>query len=59
MAPVLQRTREEFLDVLTPEQRTRFELLVKQEQQQRQREQHRPATPRDHPPSAGSPTNAP
>jgi hypothetical protein len=37
----LQRTRDEFRAILTPEQRSRFEELVKQ--QQRPRDQRRPA----------------
>jgi Spy/CpxP family protein refolding chaperone len=45
--PVLQRTRQEFMDVLTPEQRTRFQQLVK-EQQQRIREQRRQAVQHEH-----------
>jgi hypothetical protein len=39
----LQQTREQFRAVLNPEQKIRFdELLKQQQQQQRQREQHRP-----------------
>jgi Spy/CpxP family protein refolding chaperone len=40
MQPEFQRTREEFKTVLTPEQRNRFEQLLKQ---QRNREPKRPA----------------
>jgi Spy/CpxP family protein refolding chaperone len=39
----LQETREQFRAVLNPEQKIRFdELLKQQQQQQRQRDQHRP-----------------
>jgi Spy/CpxP family protein refolding chaperone len=39
----LQQTREQFRAILNPEQKIRFdELLKQQQQQQRQREQHRP-----------------
>ncbi len=38
-----QRTRDEFKEVLTPEQRQRFEEMLKHPQ--RPRDQHRPATP--------------
>lgn len=37
----LQQTREQFRAVLNPEQRTRFDELLKQQQQQHQRDQHR------------------
>jgi Spy/CpxP family protein refolding chaperone len=47
----LQRTKEEFRKLLTPEQNTRFEELLKL--QQRPREPRRPAAP------APVPTNAP
>jgi len=49
----LQQTKDQFLAVLTPEQRARFEELLKQQQrqQQRLREQHRP-NPR--PPASSS-----
>lgn len=57
LEPVLQRTRQEFMDVLTPEQRTRFQELVK-EQQQRIREQRRQASQHEHAlDTANSPTN--
>lgn len=40
----LQQTREQFRAVLNPEQKIRYdELLKQQQQQQRQRDQHRPA----------------
>jgi hypothetical protein len=58
MEPVLQRTRQEFMDVLTPEQLTRFERMVK-EQQQRLREQRHQAGQREHPPEPSGVTNAP
>jgi len=57
----LQRTRQEFLEVLTPDQRTRFEEFVRQ-QQQRQREQHHQApahTERKPDSVVGSITNSP
>ena len=38
----LQQTREQFRAVLNPEQKMRFDELLKQQQQQRQRDQHRP-----------------
>lgn len=38
----LQQTREQFRAVLNPEQKMRFDDLLKQQQQQRQRDQHRP-----------------
>ena len=39
----LQQTREQFRAVLNPEQKIRYdELLKQQQQQQRQRDQHRP-----------------
>jgi hypothetical protein len=38
----LQQTREQFRAVLNPEQKIRFDELLKQQQQQRQRDQHRP-----------------
>jgi Spy/CpxP family protein refolding chaperone len=37
----LQQTREQFRAVLDPEQKIRFDELLKQQQQQRQRDQHR------------------
>jgi hypothetical protein len=43
----LQRTKDEFREVLTPEQRSRFDEMLKQQQQQQQRgrEQHRTQPP--------------
>jgi Spy/CpxP family protein refolding chaperone len=38
----LQQTREQFRAVLSPEQKIHFDELLKQQQQQRQRDQHRP-----------------
>lgn len=38
----LQQTRDQFRAVLNPEQKIRFDELLKQQQQQRQRDQHRP-----------------
>jgi hypothetical protein len=38
----LQQTREQFRAVLNPEQKIRFDELLKQQQQQHQRDQHRP-----------------
>lgn len=57
MEPVLQRTRQAFLEVLTPEQRTRFEEMVKA-QQQRLREQRRQMGLHEHPADVTPPTNA-
>lgn len=37
----LQQTKEQFRAVLNPEQKIRFDELLKQQQQQRQRDQHR------------------
>ena len=49
----VQRTKEEFRDVLTPEQRARFDELLKQQQQQRpQKKQPREKLPVE------APTNA-
>jgi Spy/CpxP family protein refolding chaperone len=52
----VQRTKAEFREVLTPEQRTKFDELLKhqqqQQQQQRSREQRHPATPGERPPEA-------
>ena len=45
----LQRTRDEFRAILTPEQQTRFDEMVKQ--QQRSRDQRRPP---GHPPEASN-----
>lgn len=39
----LERTKDEFLEVLTPEQRTRFEVLVKKQQQRPHDARHAPA----------------
>ena len=49
----VKRAKEEFLEVLTPEQRPRFEELWKQ--QRRQREQHEQHEQRRAPPSAERP----
>src|SRR5207249_2662564 len=38
----LQQTKEQFIAVLTPEQRARFEELLKQQQRQQKAQQHRP-----------------
>ena len=61
MAPCLreelQRTKEEFREALTPEQRPRVDQMLKQQQQQQQqraREQHRPQPPGG-PPAEGVP----
>jgi Spy/CpxP family protein refolding chaperone len=45
----LQQTKDQFVAVLTPEQRVRFEELLKQQRQQqmRPRESHRPGRPQD------------
>ena len=51
----MQRTRTEFRDVLTAEQRPKFDELLKQQQQQQQqraREMHHPAGPGERPPEA-------
>jgi hypothetical protein len=56
MREELQRTREQFREVLTPEQRPRFDQMLKQQQQQQQqraREQRRPQ------PSGERPAEAP
>jgi Spy/CpxP family protein refolding chaperone len=45
-----KKTIEEFRQVLTPDQRARLDDLLKQ-QQQRAREQRKPATPKEHPTS--------
>jgi Spy/CpxP family protein refolding chaperone len=49
-----KRTLEEFRAVLTPEQRSRFDGVVKQ-QQQRAREQRKAASSREHPPAGNTP----
>ncbi len=51
----VQRTKQEFRDLLTPAQCARFDELVRQ--QQRGHEPHRPGAPRPHPPEL-LPTNA-
>lgn len=51
----LQQTREQFRAVLNPEQKIRFDELLKQQQQQHQREQHRP--PQRNPESFSYPTS--
>ena len=43
----LRRTMDEFRHVLTPEQLARFDQLLKQAQQQRQREQRKQTAPRE------------
>ncbi len=48
MREEIKRTKEEFREALTPEQRRRFDELLKQ--QQRPRDQHRPNVPRDRAP---------
>ena len=53
-----KKTMEEFRAVLTPEQRKRFDALVKQ-QQQRAREQRKAAPPRERPPQSPPPGNTP
>jgi Spy/CpxP family protein refolding chaperone len=53
-----KKTMEEFRAVLTPEQRQRFDDLVKQ-QQQRAREQRKAAPPRERPPGNPAPGNPP
>jgi Spy/CpxP family protein refolding chaperone len=52
-----KQTMEEFRAVLTPEQRKRFDDLVKQ-QQQRTREQRKAAPPREPPPQSPPPGNS-
>jgi len=46
MREEVQRTKDELREVLTPEQRMRFDELLKQ---QRPHEQHRPVPPRERP----------
>jgi Spy/CpxP family protein refolding chaperone len=53
-----KKTVEEFRAVLTPEQRQRFDALLKQ-QQQRAREQRKAAPLRDHPQPSPPASNAP
>ena len=53
-----KKTIEEFRAVLTPEQRQRFDDLVKQ-QQQRAREQRKAAPPRERPPENPPPGHPP
>jgi hypothetical protein len=45
MREEIQRTKDEFREALTPDQRRRFDDLVKQ--QQRPRDQRRPILPRE------------
>lgn len=52
-----KRTLEEFRTVLTPEQRQRFDTVLKQ--QQRSRDQRKAAPPREHPLSNSPPANLP
>jgi hypothetical protein len=52
MREELRQTKDEFLEVLTEQQRTRFEELVKQQQQQHSREQRRPPPARELPQNA-------
>jgi CHAD domain-containing protein len=52
-----KKTIEDFRQVLTPEQRARFDDLLKQ-QQQRTREQHKPAPPNEHSTPGLPPGNA-
>jgi Spy/CpxP family protein refolding chaperone len=40
----LEQTKNEFLAVLTPEQRTRFEVLIKKQHQRPREPRHSPAT---------------
>jgi hypothetical protein len=56
----LQRTKEEFREALTPEQRPRFDQLLKQQQQQQQRarEQRRPQPPGERPGEGPPPPGA-
>jgi hypothetical protein len=57
----LQRTKAEFREVLRPEQRPRFDQLLKQQQQQQQqraREQRRPQPPGERPAEAPPPPGA-
>jgi len=53
-----KRTIEEFRAVLTPEQRSRFDGVVKQ-QQQRAREQRKAASSREHPQQSPPASNTP
>ena len=53
-----KRTIEEFRAVLTPEQRSRFDGVVKQ-QQQRAREQRKAASAREHPQQSPPASNTP
>jgi Spy/CpxP family protein refolding chaperone len=53
-----KKTIEDFRTVLTPEQRKRFDELVKQ-QQQRSREQRKAAPPKERPPQSPPPGNTP
>jgi Spy/CpxP family protein refolding chaperone len=56
MREELQRTRAEFREVLTPEQRPKFDALLKQQQQQqRARDQRHPPPPGQRQPEAAPP----
>ncbi len=48
----LERTKDEFLEVLTPEQRTRFEELMKKQQQRPHEPRHFPTARGTSPPPA-------
>jgi hypothetical protein len=53
----VQRTKAAFREVLSPEQRTKFDELIKhqqQQQQQRAHEQRHPSASGDRPPEAGA-----
>ncbi len=59
---VVQKAREAFFGVLTPEQRVRFDELLKQQQLQRGKEQHKqqpPRQPSQESPAGHSATNIP
>jgi Spy/CpxP family protein refolding chaperone len=58
---VVQKAREAFLAVLTPEQRARFDELFRLQQQQRAKEQHKPPALRQQAPPPVLPlsSNAP
>lgn len=49
----LERTKDEFLEVLTPEQRTRFEELMKKQQQRPHEPRHSPTSRATSAPPAG------
>jgi hypothetical protein len=64
MREELQRTREQFREVLTPAQRPRFDQLLKQQQhqqhqQQQQQQQQRSRDPHRSQPPAQTPAEAP